>query len=448
VIPTSGGYSAYLYAPLMDQFGNYANVSLGGTNTVRATFAKSFGTNFPAEFGLNINFYMMVAARTDRPRIDTVFPNKLTPLQATNTLSFVASSPSYGIATTNIHVTLNGVDVSSGLVFSGSPTSWNVSYPGLQPGTAYTAIISITDANGQAMSTTVTFSTAFPAGYVWEAEDFDFDPIMSFVPNDNNLRYIDNPVPTSTPAANSYFNQSGDLGIDEASLFGNTHPGTYVYRQYDYVATEVTTDQIRQKYLDAQQQSMDPTITDYDVFDWATNGWINYTHTYPAGNYFLYARMSAATAFNLQCALVTNGWGTMSQQTQYLGLFRGTNTSFANWQWVPMVNTNTGSPVIVSIGGTNTLQMTGDYKENVNFFQLVSAVPSSVHLAGTFDSVNGNIVLSYQTQSGFSYTVYYKNHLTDPTWTPLAAAVPGDGTVQHQSDPAINASRFYILSAQ
>ncbi len=55
-IPTSGGYSAYLYVPLIDKYGNYANVTPGGTNTFRATFARSLGTSYPGDFGLNITF--------------------------------------------------------------------------------------------------------------------------------------------------------------------------------------------------------------------------------------------------------------------------------------------------------------------------------------------------------------------------------------------------------
>ena len=55
---------------MIDQFSNYANVTLSGTNTLRATFAKALGTKYPGDFGLNINFYMLVAARTDLARID------------------------------------------------------------------------------------------------------------------------------------------------------------------------------------------------------------------------------------------------------------------------------------------------------------------------------------------------------------------------------------------
>ncbi|MBW8864375.1 MAG: hypothetical protein JF609_05520 [Verrucomicrobia bacterium] len=450
-VPTTGGYSAYLYVPLIDQFGNYANVTTGGTNTYRVTIGKSLGVNYPgdtANGGVNMNFYMLVAARTDLARIDGVSPNNLSPLLATNTLAFVASSPN-GVLTTNVQVVLNGVNISSNLVFTGSSSSWNVSYPGLLPGMTYTAVITVKDNNNQIVTTTVSFGTSFNSSdFTWEAEDFDFDPNQSPASNGSGLRYIDNPAPTSSGATNSYFGQLGDSsgsGVDYSSVFSLTHPGTYIYRQFDYVSTEVTSDQPRQKFMDAQQLNADPTIADYDVNFWATNGWINYTRTFPAGNFYLYARLSAASAFNLQCAVVTDGWGTASQTAQYLGSFRGTNTSFANWQYVPLVNTNTGLPVVLSLGGTNTLKMTGDYKENANFFELVS-VPQIVNLSASLSGTN--IVLSFPSQSGSTYTVTYKNNLTDASWTPLGTPITGDGTTKSVNDSLTGGKRFYRLMIQ
>jgi hypothetical protein len=191
---------------------------------------------------------------------------------------------------------------------------------------------------------------------------------------------------------------------------------------------------------------MDPTIADYDLFYWATNGWVNYTRTFPAGNFYLYARLSAGNgAFNLQCAQVTNGWGTVTQLTQYLGSFKGTGASFATWQWVPLVNTNTGQPVILSLGGTNTFQMTGDYNENANFFELVS-VAQSISLTASLSGTN--ILLSFPTHAGSTYTVYWKNDLLDPTWTQLGAPVLGNGSITSVLDGISESHRFYRLTIQ
>jgi len=438
-IPTAGGYSSYLYVPLLDRFGNYAQLPMGGTNTYRAQELTD-----PGSFGLNINFYMLLNARSDLPRIDSVYPDGSVLMQPANTLSFVASSPTYGLNTTNIQVILNGTNISSHLIFSGSTTSWNVSYPGLQSNQAYSSTITITDAFNQTHSTTVAFDTFSTNNFTWEAEDWDFDPANSPVPSGNNLRFIDNPVLGDLVATNSYLAQIGDAGIDESPIF-STQIGTYAYRPSDYVSTEVTSDLLRQKYLTAQLQGLNPGIVDYDV-DYLTNGaWINYTRTFPAGNYHVYARLSALGVFNLTCAQVTSGAGTMNQVTQQLGNFVGTNTSFTNWQYVPLMATNTGLPVTVALGGVETLQMTGDYKENANFFMLVPVIPA-VSLTAALSG--GSILISFPTQTGFSYTVSYKNNLTDPGWTPLGASVAGDGTIKTMTDSPNNSHRFYQLSFQ
>src|ERR1019366_5155736 len=313
-LPGGGGWSAYAYSPLIDRFGNYANVTLGGTNTFRTTVSLP----------VNANFYMLTPARTDLPRIDSVHPDGSLLMQKTNTLSFIASSPTYGINTTNIKVMLNGVSISSNLVITGSSTTWNVSYAGLQPSTAYTAVITVTDLNQKAATTTVTFDTFNPNNFTWEAEDFDFDPALSSLPSGTGNRYIDNPAPTSSSAANSYYGQVSALGIDVSDLFGTAHPGTYVYRPSDYVVTEVATDVPRQSDLDAQQANQDPGIIDYDVAYWTNTAFINWTRTCPGGDFYMYGRLAGGNgAFNLALARVTGGWGAASQTAQYLGTFKG-----------------------------------------------------------------------------------------------------------------------------
>ena len=455
-IPSSGGYSSYFYTPLIDRYGNYAQLTLGGTNTFRDThlvFNQTETAN-GAAFGLNINFYMLVAARNDQPRVDSVYPNGTTLEQGTNVFSFVASSPSYGLSTTNIQVILNGVNISAGLVFSGSSSSWNVSYPGLQPNTNYIATITITDNNNQTHTTTVTFDTYSPNNFTWEAEDFDFDPANSPVPNSSGLRYIDNPAPTSAPATNSYYGQAGDLDVDYSSLFLNVFPAPAVYRSAaanlnNLIPIEVTGDALRARTLNAQLQQVNPYIQDYDIFNLTNGCWVNYTHTFPAGNFYLYARLSAGGTSNVtfQCAQVTSGAGTSTQTTNVLGYFKATGNSFANWQYAPLINTNSGLPVVVSLGGVQTLQVTGDGFERVNFFMLVPVLPNSVLIT---PSVSGsNVVLSFPTQSGHTYTMYYVNDLNNTTtWTQVGSPVTGNGSTNSVMDNLSQGHRFYRLIIQ
>ena len=452
-IPSSGGYSSYFYAPLMDRFGNYAQLTLGGTNTLRDTHLvyNQTETANGAVYGLNVNFYMLLAARTDKSRIDAVYPDGTVLEQGTNALSFIASSPTYGINTTNIQVTLNGVNVSSGLVFSGSSGSWNVSYPGLQPNSFYTGVITVTDNAGQTHSTTVTFDTFNPTNFTWEAEDFDFDPANSPDPNGTGLRFIDNPAPTSVPATNSYYGQTGDLDIDYSSQFLNVLPIPAVYRSAamninNVIPIEVTADSLRARTLNAQSQQLDPYIEDYEIFNVTNSAWINYTRTFPAGNYYVYARLSAGGTSNitLQCAQVTSGAGTLTQTTNVLGYFQAVGNSYGTYQYAPLMNTNTSQHVLLSPGGVQTLQVTGDGFEHVNFFMLVP--PSAVSLVSSISGPNVN--LTFPTQSGFQYVVSYKNNLTDPVWTPLGAPVNGTGLRQTVTDTLGQSHRFYILTIQ
>lgn len=449
-IPSSGGYSSYFYAPLIDRFGNYANLTLGGTNTFRDTHLvyNQTETANPNVYGLNINFYMLLNARTDLPRIDSVYPDGSVLLQETNTLSFVASSPTYGLGTTGIVVTLNGNNITSQLVFSGASPSFNVSYSGLQYNTNYTAVISVTDFNSQTHTTTVNFDTFNPNNYSWEAEDYDFDPALSLVPNGSGLRYIDGAALTSVPATNSYVEQTGDPGIDYATLFESVlPPAVLVYRTNDFVPIEVTGDEPRQKYQNAQLSQVDPYIQDYDILSLTNSGWIDYTRTFPSGNFYVYTRLSAGNnVTNLQLAQVTSGAGTMTQSSNVLGVFKATGNAFATWQYAPLVNPNTGSPVPVSFSGAETLQIQGDGNEHVNFFMLVPVAPNSVTI--TASRSGSNIQLSFPTQNAHTYTMYYKNNLNDPTWTQLGSPVAGNGSIQSVFDTLSQSHRFYELTIE
>jgi len=211
------------------------------------------------------------------------------------------------------------------------------------------------------------------------------------------------------------------------------------------LAEEFTSDSPRTRFLAARQAAVDPNIQDFDIYDWVNTAWVNYTRTYPAGSYHVYARLSGGNgAFAPTFGQVTAGWGTPSQTVQTLGIFKGTGTSFTTWQYVELVDTNTLQPVTLALGGTNTFRVTTDGNVNANFYMLVSALaptPLTAKISG------GNIVLSFATQNGFNYTISTKNSLSDPTWTPLTT-VPGDGTVKTVNDGTSLTSRFYRLGVQ
>ena len=74
-----------------------------------------------------------------------------------------------------IKVILDGYDVSSALVITGSASSNNVVYPTLQLNAVHTAIITVTNSLGHGISLTNQFDTFNQTNYSFEAEDFDYN---------------------------------------------------------------------------------------------------------------------------------------------------------------------------------------------------------------------------------------------------------------------------------
>ena len=91
------------------------------------------------------------------------------------------------ISTNGISLVLNGVTITSGLNFTQVGGNWVVTYA-IQSNAVYTAVINVTNASGDTLSTpyTVNFDTFSQNNFIIEAEDFDF----------NGGPFIDNPVPT------------------------------------------------------------------------------------------------------------------------------------------------------------------------------------------------------------------------------------------------------------
>jgi hypothetical protein len=58
----------------------------------------------------------------------------------------------------------------------------------------------------------------------------------------------------------------------------------------------------------------------------------------------------------------------------------------------------------------------------------------------------GNTVLSFPSQTGVAYRVFYRTNLTAANWT-LLSTVVGTGTVNTVIDPSTGTSRFYRVTA-
>ena len=194
--------------------------------------------------------------------ISSLFPDGMSLLQGTNTLSFTASSAN-GINTSNIKVAVNGTDVSSGLDIGGSSTSRTVTYTNLPvnpiliggaPLNAVRINISVTDNGGIITSNVITYDAFGKTNFMIECEDFDYatDPI--FGPGGF---YIDNPRYAFESAVDTYYQRQGQPPVDYND---NTGPQVDVFRgPLDLVATEFSVGTVQRRSVggryDAQKSS-------------------------------------------------------------------------------------------------------------------------------------------------------------------------------------------------
>jgi len=351
------------------------------------------------------------------PVLSNVFPNGATLLQSTNTLAFTATS-AVGIPSNNVVVMLNGVQVTN-LIFSGTTNYWSVSGAALQPNIVYTAVITVTDGNGNIATTSKTFDTFSSTGFSWEAEDFDY----------GGGKFLDG------PQTNAYAGLSAITNVDTHQV---NFAGTDLYRP-NGMDTEVNGDTMRAAYNGTGR-------SDYSLGYFSPGAWANYTRHYPAGAYNVYARLAAGGGATT-CALyqVTGGWSTTNQTTNFLGTFTVPNTAWESYNYIPLKTASGNLATATFNGSTNTLRLarpasaTSDC--NANFLMLVPVLTVNALWTST------NVLLSFPTQSGFISRVQYKTTLQDAAWNSLTN-VPGDSTMKSITDAVPSTTRFYRVVEQ
>ena len=406
-IPPTGGWQTYDWMPFRDTAGNLVKFTGAGQATVRIT---SGGGN-------NATYFMLITANTNLPTISQIYPDGSKLFQSTNKFTSTVSSAA-GISTSSISLTLNGVNVSPDLTFSGSSTSWVVNYSKLHPNTDYTAALSVTDANGNSASTTVRFDTFAPNNFTWEGEDYDY----------NSGSFIDN------PQTNAYYGLSGTQLVDYYESFANVPQ--LQYRPSDFMGTQAAGDVQRPQYAGTN---------DYNIGWFTTGEWLNYTRTFPAGTRNIYVRAARGASGTVvhTLSLLSSGWGTSDQTTNDLGTFTIDPTpGWQSYAWVPLRD-GSGAPVALTLNGsTNTFKLTSGGEANINFFMLVPPLNITPTLVG------GSINLAFPTQPGFGYQVQYETNATDANWLNLGSLIPGDGTVKSLNDPVSRSKRFYRVQAK
>src|SRR5262249_34682128 len=147
--------------------------------------------------------------------------------------------------------------------------------------------------------------------------------------------------------------------------------------------------------------------------------------------------------FSMYLDQVVSGATTTNQVTKRLGRFAGFGVnSYQTFDWVPLTDDGMVAPAAVNLNGLATLRITTGGNCNPNYFMLVPTSGIKVTAARS----GGNVVLSFPSQNGVNYRVFYRTDVVNSNWT-LLTTVAGNGSVKSVTDPASGAPRFYKVTA-
>lgn len=409
------GWTAFQNIYLKDTNGNIVNVILNGKETLRVT---SGGNLLP-------NFFMLVAAEVDLPRISGLYPTGTHPFEYTNQLSFTVTTLGATFPGDGIKVSLDGNDVSSNLVITGSDSAKTVVYPTLQPNAIHTALIMVTNSLGHGISVTNHFDTFSQDNYMFEAEDYDYGG-GQFVPAD--LWY---------PDAYAQYTSVTNIDFEHTYIPGEPTDGSeYTYR-VNGIPAETAGDYLRQVFIDYGG-------IDYHLYWFGPSDWANYTREYPAGAFYIYARSSGLGPFTMDLDQVASGAGTTNQVTSHLGQWSADGINISTHTWVPLTDAGQVAPVAVKLGGISTLRVTTPTGNCYpNYFMLVPVSGLTLSATRSGNTVN----ISFPTEAGANYRVFYRTNLAAGNWT-LLEEVLGDGSVKSATDSsAAGSQRFYRVTS-
>ncbi len=475
-------WNGFEYVPLTDANGGVKSVSIGaGVDT----FQLRVGTGQ----GPNLGFLMLLpAASVGPPVLSSIYPDGTHPFEQTNSISFIAN-PGLGAAfpsSADVHLVLNGVDVSSGLTYTAVGTSWKASYP-INYNTVYSAVINLTNNLNLVASLPISFDTLNSNYYTWMAVDYDFStnndtgspPAQGGEsgPGWISAQFIDNPIPTGdingvgagpvgTEATNSYFGYpedftganappptdpygAGAIAQQGVDINFTAAAGGLPYEQYrwvDGVGGQPMTDYLLPKFVTSQNTGWpvpllppDPNVGMFNICYVDAGDWLNYTRHYPPGDYYVWGRLAYDANYSTTLSQVTSGVGTTNQTVSVLGTFVDNNAQgFQAWHWILLTN-SLGNPVVLNTtGAATTLRATMLTGQNVGYFLLA---PGPLML--TPWTAAGQYYVSFPVQPGSTYLFLYKSNLSAPSWTTLYTITLNNAGVVTSitpSSPSVTAS--------
>ncbi len=359
---------------------------------------------------------------------------------------------------------LNGIDFSSTLApfpANGSTLSFNTAAGTLMANHVYAARIELQDTTGTLKSTnTFWFDTFTDAGIdtapfkTVECEDYNYSngvfklepiPVSGYETNTGNIvngygvGYFDVAF-----VQDAYTNVvQGTPEIDYHRARTTPEGGWNDYRAMDCVDTMQG---IRQEIEDMNHPDLTPpfvgtydrpndgprqkyatvAMAEYEVFRTEVGDWLNYTRKFTDTNYYVFLRCGSYQTQDVQLDLVTSDPTTTGQTTSPLGVFQVQNhLRWGNYRYEYLTDTN-GSPVIISLAGTNTLRLTMNGiapKQNrivsLNYLLFVPTTGEPPVL--TVNKLpSGSISVSWPL---IPYVLLTSTSLSNPSWTPVISGV-------------------------
>jgi len=227
-------------------------------------------------------------------------------------------------------------------------------------------LVSLTGLQSQAQ---VSFD---PANFTFEAEDFNFE----------GGSFFDNPTLCDSIGGgpNCYFDRVGFTNIDQHEI--NFEVTVAIPLTNEVYRWGGITAPLREEWVDTfstgdsliRTQYSNANLPDWEVRSIAVGEWLNYSRTYPAGNYNIYMRASSGSALAADMHKVDNAT-TTSQNLTYLGRF-ATTAATSGYEFVPLTDfTGTNEIVVAFPGGVaQTLRVTARSPGFIpNFYMFVSS---------------------------------------------------------------------------
>ncbi len=295
-------------------------------------------------------------------------------------LAFEVDSFNSRVTSSSVSVYLNGVLQSGSTFNTAAPTSQLLATnnPTLSPNTFYTYTVVAQDANGNVVSNNYTFNTFSSTNNPFiDAMDYNYGA-GQFMPG---------------PGPAQYGGLLGTNGIDYLDVTTLTNlndyrpdytPGDAPLPQLIVIAPDPTGDPVDHEGFIANN------ITDYQLAYTDAGDWDNYTRSFPATNYTVYARAASGGGGSFQVDILANSTATTSNQpVAVLGTCNvqptGGSTVYSG-QLTPLIDLF-GNPVVLHLSGTTTLRQTATQARTYNLSYLTFVPNAGATLLGPYISV-------------------------------------------------------------